>query len=156
MASKETPKKVYSMVESIIDPTSCPFCRAVGDASHRKNIFKPLNKHLLRIAEQICGNTIAKESGLPHLVCRPCERRLKNTIEFQKVMLEAEQSFRECQSSQTRFKRILDVSPSAPQPPRSRLATAGTAPSARIALSFDSTIEVSMISIYNNTIIIVI
>ena len=69
-------------------------------------------------------------------------------------MLEAEQSFRERQSSQTRFKRILDVSPSVPQPPRSRLATAGTAPSARIALSFDSTVEVSMISIYNNTLII--
>ena len=149
MASKETPKKVYSTVESIIDPTPCRFCRAVGDASHRKNIFKPLNKHLLRIAEQICGNTIAKESGLPHLVCRPCERRLKNTIEFQKVILEAEQSFRERQSN-------LDVSPSVPQPPRSRLATAGTAPSARIALSFDSTVEVSMISIYNNTLIIVI
>lgn len=143
MSSKETPKKVYSTVDYNLDPSSCRFCRAVGDASHRKNIFKPLNRHLLRIAEQICGHPIVKESGLPHLMCRPCERRLKNTIEFQKVMVEAEQSFRERQTSQTRFKRCVEVSPSVQQPPKSRLATTRTAPSARITLSFDSSIEVS-------------
>ena len=56
MSSKETPKKVYSTVESNVDPSSCRFCGAAGDASHRKNIFKPLNQHLLKIAEKICAS----------------------------------------------------------------------------------------------------
>ena len=86
-------------------------------------------------------------------MCRPYERRLKNTIEFQKVMVEAEQSFRERQTTQTRLKRCVEVSPSVQQPLKSRVATTRTAPSARIALSFDSsTIQVStslIVMIYN-------
>ena len=60
-------------------------------------------------------------------------------------MLEAEELFRECKTSQTRFKQCVDVSPSVHQPPKCRLATNRTAaPSARAALSFDSSVEVSM------------
>ena len=129
MSSKETPRKVYSTVEFNIDPSTCRFCHGLGDVGHRKNIFKPLNQHLLKIAEQICGHPIVKESGLPYLVCRPLERRLKNTIEFQKLMLEAEQSFRERKTSQTWFKRCVDVSPSVHQPPKSRLSATRTAAS---------------------------
>ena len=147
MSSKETPKKVYSTVESNVDLSSCRFCGAVGDASHRKNIFKPLNQHLLKIAEKICGHPILNELGFPHLMCRLCERRLKNTIsriDFQKVMVEAEQSFRERQTTLTRFKRCVEVSPSVQQPLKSRAVTTRPAPSARISLSFDSsTIQVS-------------
>ena len=51
--SKETPKKVYRSVESAIDLSSCHLCCAIGDPSHRKNLFKPSNRALLRIAERI-------------------------------------------------------------------------------------------------------
>ncbi len=89
MSSKETPKKVYRAFEdSAIDPSSCRLCRAVGDAGHRKNIFKPSNQALLKIAEQLCGHPIVQDSSLPHLLCRPCEHRLNHTLEFQKVIVE--------------------------------------------------------------------
>ena len=93
MSSKETPKKVYSKVECTVDPSSCRFCGAGADASHCKNIFKPLNQHLLKIAKKICGHPILNELAFTHLICRPCECRLKNTVDFQKVMVEAEQVF---------------------------------------------------------------
>ncbi|CAB4011969.1 PREDICTED: uncharacterized protein LOC107350876 [Paramuricea clavata] len=137
MTSKETPKKAYRASNSWIDSTSCRLCRAVGDTSRRKNIFKPSNRALLKIAEQICGHPIVYEVDLPHLICRPCERRLNNTVDFQKVIVETERSFHQSESSQTRFKRCVDVSPSISQPPRSRQVTCA-APSARTSLSFDS------------------
>lgn len=149
MSSKETPKKVYRTGKSNIAVSSCRLCSAVGDAIHCKNIFKPLNRHLLKIAEQLCGHPIVFEKSLPHLVCRPCERRLKNTIEFQKVLRESEQKFQR-QLSQTRSKRCIDISPSVSQPPiKSRLATStedetGRArTTARAALSFQSCVEVN-------------
>ena len=138
MASMETPKKVYRSSSSSIDSSACRLCRAVGDTRHRKNIFKPSNRVLLETAEQICGHSIVYEANLPHLVCRPCERRLNNTRDFQKVILETEQSFHK---GQARFKRCVDVSPSVCQPPRSRLSTSAAQsarPSARTSLSFDS------------------
>ena len=146
MTSKETPKKVYRASSSSIDLSSCRLCKAVGDTSHRKNIFKPSNRHLLQTAEQICGHPIAYEANLPHLICRPCKRRLKNIMDFQKVILNTEQSFRRSESGEIRFKRCVDVSPSTSQPPRSRLSTsaARTArPSAKTSLSFDSCQESS-------------
>ena len=91
--SKETPKKVYRSSNSSVGSSACRLCRAVGDTSHRKNIFKPSNKVLLEIAEQICKHSIVYEANLPHLICRPCECRLNNTRDFQKVILETEQSF---------------------------------------------------------------
>ena len=66
--SKETPKKVYRSVDSAIDLSSCRLCRAIGDPSHRENLFKPSNRALLRIAEVLCGYPIVQDSSLPHLV----------------------------------------------------------------------------------------
>ena len=143
MSSKETRVKVYrdSSPSSAINSSSCRLCRATGDPNHRKNLFKPSNRALLGIAEQICGHPIVYEANLPHLLCRPCERRLKNTMTFQKIIVDTEQSFR--QSSQTRFKRCANVSPSISQRPRSRQATStvaapSTRHSARTSLSFES------------------
>ena len=62
--SKETPKKVYRSVDSAIDLLSCRLCRAIGDPSHRKNLFKPSNWALLRIAEVLCGYPIVQDSSL--------------------------------------------------------------------------------------------
>ena len=122
MASKETPKKVYRAPVSsrqYIDTASCGLCRSVGDRSHRKDIFRPTNKALLKIAEQLCGHSIAPDPSLPRQVCRPCERRLKNSLEFQKFIVETQNAFQ--QSEPARVKRCIDVSPSIARPPKSRL-----------------------------------
>ncbi len=132
MASKETPKKVYGASVSIrqIDPASCRLCRSVGDRSHRKDIFRPANPTLLKIAEQLYGQSIAPDPSLPRQVCRPCERRLKNSLEFQKIILETQDAFQESQPA--RVKRCTDVSPSISRPLKSR----STNPcSARISLT---------------------
>lgn len=140
MSSKETPTKAYRASNLSVDSSSCRLCRAIGDPNHRKNLFNSSNRDLLRTAEQICGHSIVYDANLPHLLCRPCERRLKNVIALQRIIVETEQSFR--QSSQTRFKRLIAVSPSISQPPRSRQATSTAATSvrhsARTSLSFDS------------------
>ncbi len=71
-----------------------------------------------------------------------CRTNLRITMDFQKVILETEQSFHQSESSQVWFKRSVDVSPSISQPPRSRLLTTSSAhsarPSARTSLWFDS------------------
>ena len=53
MSSKETPKKVHRSLDSGIDLSACRVCRAVGDPSHQKNLFKPANHNLFKIAEQL-------------------------------------------------------------------------------------------------------
>ena len=37
---------------------------------------------LLAAAEDIYGRLLRQDKLLPHLLCRPCERRLKNCISF--------------------------------------------------------------------------
>ena len=96
--SKETLKKVYRSVDSAIDLSYCRLCCAIGDPSYRKNLFKPSNRALLRIAEVLCGYRIVQDPRLPHLVCRPCERRLNNCLELQKVIQKTEESFQQRQS----------------------------------------------------------
>lgn len=132
MTSKETPKKVYRALNPAIDPSSCRLCRAVGDASHRKHLFRPSNRALLKIAEQLCGHPIVQDSSLPHLLCRPCERRLKNALEFQKVLLKSNAIYQET----SRVKRCVDISPSSQRPPKTRPVS--STPSAKTSLSFDA------------------
>ena len=132
MASKETPKKFYraSVSTSCIDPASCRLCRTVGDPSHRKDILKPSNRELLKIAEQLYGHNIALDPSLPSRVCRPCERRLKNCLEFQKVISATQEGFKR-QLGDAWVKRCIDVSPSISRPPKS---TCVTKPPARTSL----------------------
>ena len=130
-----------------IDSSSCRLWRAVGDTSRHKNIFKPTNRALLKIAEQICGHPILYDVNLPHLVCRPRERRLNNAIEIRKIIVETKQLFHQAELSQTSFKCCIDVSPSVSQPPRSRhhtsVVSSSAKPAARTSLSFDSCQEIS-------------
>ena len=126
MASKETPKKIYSS----IDPLACRLCRSVGDANHRKNLFK--HEELLKTAEQLCGHPLPRASSLPHLLCRPCERRLKNVLEFQRLILTTQEAFRQQQPS--RVKRCIEVSPSVSQRQKSRLPRSSVR-SARMSLN---------------------
>ncbi len=122
MASKETPKKVYRSLDSDIDLSSCRLCGAVGDPSHRKNLFKRSNQALLRIAEQLCGYPLVQDSSLPHLVCRPCERRLNNCLQLQEVIKKTEEIFQQRLTRSTRVKRCVNVSPSISQPQKSRIS----------------------------------
>ena len=132
------PEKSVSIFEFFNRFVRLPTLQSCWGHTHHKNIFKPSNRVLLETAKQICGHSIVHEANLPHLVCRPCERRLNNTRDFQKVILETEQSFHK---GQAQSKCCVDVSPSVCQPPRSRLATSvaqSARPSARTSLSFDS------------------
>ena len=113
---------------------ACRLCRSIGDANHRKNLFNKLNEELLRIVEQLCGHPLLRDPSLAHLLCRPCERRLKHIKEFREVVRKTQIEFRQQQPCETRVKRCLEVSPLASQPPRSRLHTSG--PSARTSLNF--------------------
>ena len=135
MSSKETPNKVYRSLDSNIDLSSCRLCRAVGDPSHRKNLYKPSNRDLLKIAEVLCGYPIVQDSRLPHLVCRPCKRRLNNCLELQKVIQKTEQSLQQSKSGTTRVKRCISVSPSISRPQKSRLSSSKSP--ARTSLSFN-------------------
>jgi hypothetical protein len=132
MASKETPKKIYrtSVSPNCIDPASCRLCRTVGDTSHRKDIFKPSNRELLKIAEHLHSHNIAPDPSLPSQVCRPCECRLKNCLEFHKVILATQEGFKR-QLGDTQVKRCIDVLPSISRPPKS---TRSTKPPARTSL----------------------
>lgn len=127
MASKETPKKIYSsFTKRNIDPKSCRLCRSIGDSSHRTNIFKPSNKELLKIAESLYGRTLRKDTGLPSLVCRPCDRRLKNAIEFRKVICKAQQEIEESETediTRIRVKRCVEISPSIQKSSGTHVAT---------------------------------
>ena len=119
MASKETPKKFYKAPgSSFIDSASCRLCGTVGDPSHRKDILKPSNRTLLKIAEQLYGHSIAPDTNLRRGVCRPCERRLKNCLEFQKVISQTQEGYKQRQPG-VRVKRSVDVSPSISRPPKS-------------------------------------
>ena len=124
MASKETPKKFYEAPgSSFIDSASCRLCGTVGDPNHRKDILKPSNRALLKIAEQLYGHNIVPDANLPRGVCRPCERRLKNCLEFQKVISQTQEGYKQRQQA-LRVKRSVDVSPSIARPPKSSKTSA--------------------------------
>ena len=139
MSSKETPKKVYQAPSSaLFDPLSCRLCR-IGDASHRVKIFNPNNQQLLTIAEKLCGRSIVAHSSLPNVICRPCEQRLKNILEFQKVILKSDGEFREATevNLNVRVKRLVEVSPSISRPQESRLPVTERR-TARTSLTFEN------------------
>ena len=63
---------------------------------------------LLAAAEDIYGRPLRQDNLLPHLLCRPCERRLKNFIAFKTVISESQRSFET-------VKRCTEISPSVPR-----------------------------------------
>ena len=80
--------------------------RSTGEV-HFKNIFAKGNRALLSTAEEIYGWRLEKDD-LPHLLCRPCGRRLKSFQEF-KLRITV------TQDSVERVKRCIEVSPSVTQ-----------------------------------------
>ena len=109
----QTPKKIYQS-SSNRNPSCCRLCGFVKDVNYCKNLFAEANKQLLAVAEEVYGKPLLRkvnEELRPHLLCRPCERRLKNFEEFKGIISESQRFFERSE----RVKRCIDVSPSAPR-----------------------------------------
>ena len=104
---QQTPKKI-SKSSTTANVSSCRLCKSVGDVSCSKNIYANGNRVLLAAAEDIYGRPLRQVNLLPHLICRPCERRLKNFISFKTVISESQSSFET-------VKRCTEISPSVPR-----------------------------------------
>ena len=93
----------------------------------------------MTIAEKLCGRSIFARSSLPNVICRPRERRLKNILEFQKVILKSDGEFREATevSLNVRVKRLVEVSSSISRPQKSRLPVTERQ-TARTSLTFEN------------------
>ena len=105
----KTLKKIYKSVSSTF-LNCCGLCKSFGDVSHWKNLFGKGNHALLAAVENIHGNPLLRIESLPHLLCRPCEKRLKNFV-FKSTIIETEKSF----NTEERIKRCIKVSPSTPR-----------------------------------------
>ena len=121
MASKETPKKLYKKQESRASISRCRLCNTVADPKHSKNLYRKQSETTLRNAEIIFGGKLRQESTLPHQICAPCERRLKNAIEFRKVIIDTQRAL----SENVRVKRCVELSPSVAKP-SAKVRAAGT------------------------------
>ena len=73
-----TPKKLY-LVEGGIDLSSCRLCESIGDSRYCKNLFREANRDILDFVQQVY---------LSQLVCRSCERKVKNAETVKKTMAE--------------------------------------------------------------------
>ena len=70
--------KMISKSSTTANISCCRLFKSVEDVSCSKNIYRAL----LAAVEDIYGRPLRQDKLLPHLLCRPCERRLKNCISF--------------------------------------------------------------------------
>ena len=115
MASKSMSKKFYKKCCGSTENSSrCRLCRPNGiqDQRHCKNLFNKKNEKVLNNVELIHGEKLPHVNGFPNLICRPCERRLNNTISFKNVISETQKSL----LKDSRSKRCPEVSPSVARP----------------------------------------
>ena len=132
----KTPKKVCKSVGANVI-NCCRLCKSFGDVSYWKNLFGKGNRTLLATADNIQGNPLLCSESLPHLLCRPCERRLNNFIVFKSTIIQAQKSF----NTGERIKRCIEVSPSAPRTLKS--SKARDEGSIRRGLSFDQQVTLN-------------
>ena len=118
---KNTPKKLYTKQKESKVESRCRLCNRITDPSHSKNIFRVQNQAILRNAEIFYGANLSQDSNLPHLICAPCERRLKNVTEFKKVITDTQRELQE----NLRTKRCVEISPSISRP-SAKVRAAGT------------------------------
>jgi hypothetical protein len=111
--NKDTPKKHYKKTSISAEISRCRLCNSVGDPRHCKKLFGKSNRIVLNNAEIIYGGVLPQQDGLPHLICRSCERRLNNAIQLRSTIEETQQSLQK----DMRSKRCLEVSPSVTKPP---------------------------------------
>ena len=134
MASKETPKKQ----ESRAGISRCRLCNCVADPKHSKNLYQKQSETTLRNAEIIFGGKLPQESTLPHQICAPCERRLKNAMEFRKIIIDTQRAL----TDNVRAKRCVELSPSVTKP-SAKVRAAGT--SRRRSIDFTLADETSKV-----------
>ena len=89
---QQTPKKI-SKSSTTANISCCRLCKSAGDVSCSENIYAKGNRALLAAAEDIYGRPLRQDKLLPQLLCRPCERRLKNFVSFKTVICESQSSF---------------------------------------------------------------
>jgi hypothetical protein len=119
MASKGTPKKLYKKPSGSTVISRCRLCNTVADPQYSKNLFRDSNRAILRNAETLYGGELLQSGDLPHLVCRPCERRLNTALQFKRTIGETQRQLRE----DFRAKRCVELSPSVAKPaPKVRAA----------------------------------
>ena len=151
MATKDTPKKlVYkSAAGTNLSNSSCRLCKAVVDRKHCRDLYKSSNRTILKNAEEIYGNVLPQDKNLPHLICRPCERRLDNTIQFKNIIAQTQKTLEE----DSRTKCCLEISPSVIKPPSKVLASGSSSSGRRRSLDFTETfpaaLEVSPIRLHS-------
>ena len=85
----------------------CRLCGSVKDFKYCKNLFKKSNEELLAAAEAVYGGTLPGNELRPHLLCRPCERRLNNFKAFRAMITESQSHFQRSD----RVKRCIEASP---------------------------------------------
>ena len=81
-SNPETPKKIYTASKSV-SLNCCRLCKLVGDISHWRNLYSKGNSKLLASAGDLYGKALPQSNVLPHLVCRPCERKRTNFNKIQ-------------------------------------------------------------------------
>ena len=110
------PKKLYpKKLQTPELSSACRLCKAVVDKKHCRDLFKSSNRAVLSDVQEIFGGTFQQDNSLSHLICRLCERRLKNGIQFKRVIEETQKALAES----TRSKRCAaEFSPSVERPPR--------------------------------------
>ena len=134
MASKDTPKKIYTKVStSTVSSSRCRLCYSVSDPHYSKHLFGQSHQDILRNAEFVFSSCLPHDSNLPHLICRPCERKLKNLAQFRSIVTKTQQLLRKDVST----KRCIELSPSVAKPPRKARA-AGSSRRRSIDFGIDS------------------
>ena len=108
MFQKQTPKELLHSVESSL----CRVCANVCDKCHSNNLFSERNCVLLAVAETLHGKPLP-QGDFRQLVCRPCSRKLNNTKLLQDQIHKSQASFES--NLGERFKRCIEISPSAPK-----------------------------------------
>ena len=103
---QQTPKKISTSSTTV--NISLLQVLSVGDVSCSKNIYAKGNRASLAAAEDICGRPLRQAKFFPHLLCGPCERRLKNFLSFKTVIGES-------QSSIETVKQCTEISQSVPR-----------------------------------------
>lgn len=94
MATKDTPKKYYKDLSVATNISRCRLCNCVTDPGHSKKLFRDSHKAILKNAEQIYGGVLPQQEGLPHLICRSCERKLHNATQLRNTIIETQQLLR--------------------------------------------------------------
>ena len=87
--------------------------KILRDSKYCKNLFREANRDILDFVQQVHGDVLPRDKTLSQLVCRSCERKVKNPATVEKTIAETQRLLVEKKS---RAKRCLKLSPSATAP----------------------------------------